>query len=83
MKVEDLVLVIPIVIIWWSAGFLVFTGQTGGFWFNPKENYARWNTLNWFGVWFLTICYWIAFLPITIIVAVSTAVKWIFTVGRK
>jgi hypothetical protein len=49
------------------------------FCFNLKENYKRWHKLNWFGVWFITILYWIAFLPFTII----ALIYWLFTVGRK
>lgn len=44
--------------------------------FNPKENYEYWDSLNWFGVWFLTILYWIVFLPFTIIAGIC----WLFTV---
>lgn len=47
--------------------------------FNPKANYEYWYLYNWFGVWFFTILYWIAFLPFTII----ALIYWIFTVGRK
>ena len=47
--------------------------------FDLKRNYIRWKKLNWFGVWFFTILYWIVFLPISIIYLVC----WIFTVGRK
>ena len=66
-------------IIFYFAIFVIVTEKTDGFWFNPKENYEKWHELNWFGVWFLTILYWIFFLPITIMVAIS----WLFTVGRK
>ena len=49
------------------------------FCFNPKINYKKWSSLNWFGVWVFTILYWIAFLPFTILALIC----WIFTVGRK
>lgn len=49
------------------------------FCFNLKANYKYWNMLNWFGVWFFTILYWVAFLPFTIM----ALIYWIFTVGRK
>ena len=49
------------------------------FCFNPKANYKYWNMLNWYGVWFFTILYWIVFLPFTIM----ALIYWIFTVGRK
>lgn len=66
-------------IIFYFAIFVMVTEKTDGFWFNPKENYEKWYELNWFGVWFLTILYWLLFLPITIMVAIY----WLFTVGRK
>ncbi len=47
--------------------------------FSLKANYEKWYSLNWFGVWFFTIIYWIAFLPFTII----ALIYWLFTVGRK
>ena len=55
-----------------------FLASGHGFWFNPKTNYREWYKLNWFGVWFFTILYWIVFLPFTILVAIG----WLFTVGR-
>ncbi len=62
----------------------IFTGASiffgaGDHCFNLKTNYKNWHKLNWFGVWFFTICYWIAFLPFTIM----ALIYWIFTVGRK
>lgn len=59
--------------------FILISGSTEDFWFNPKYNYEKWYELNWFGVGVLTILYWIAFLPITIILLIG----WLFTVGRK
>ena len=59
--------------------FVVVSVITDDFWFNPKDNYEKWYKLNWFGVWFITILYWIVFLPITTMVLIS----WLFTVGRK
>ena len=58
-------------------GFCVASQES--FHFNPKENYEYWYSLNWFGVWFVTILYWIVFLPFTIIYFIF----WLFTVGRK
>ena len=49
------------------------------FCFSVKENYKEWLSLNWFGVWTLTILYWIAFLPFAII----AFIHWLFTAGRK
>lgn len=47
--------------------------------FSLKANYKYWGMLNWFGVWFFTILYWIVFLPFTIM----ALIYWILTVGRK
>ena len=49
------------------------------FCFNPKANYKKWSRLNWFGVWFFTILYWITFLPFTVV----ALIYWLFTIGRK
>jgi hypothetical protein len=59
--------------------FISVTVMNDDFAFNLKANYERWYELNWFGVWFFTILYWIAFLPFTII----ALIYWLFTVGRK
>lgn len=59
--------------------FIVISTGNGDFAFNLKANYKRWYMLNWFGVWFFTVLYWITFLPFTII----ALIYWIFTVGRK
>ena len=59
--------------------FIIVSATNDGFAFNLKENYERWYMLNWFGVWFFTILYWIAFLPFTIM----ALIYWIFTVGRE
>ena len=59
--------------------FIVVSVMNDGFAFNLKTNYEKWDTLNWFGVCFFTISYWITFLPFTII----ALIYWIFTVGRK
>lgn len=53
--------------------------MTNGMWFNPKENYQEWCSLNWFGVGLFTLIYWVVFLPFTIIYMVCK----ILTVGRK
>jgi hypothetical protein len=66
-------------IIFYIVLFFLATALSGDLAFNLKANYERWNALNWFGVWVLTILYWIAFLPFTIIALIC----WIFTVGRK
>ena len=58
---------------------IVVTIMNGDFAFNLEANYEKWNILNWFGVWFFTILYWIVFLPFTILALIC----WIFTVGRK
>jgi hypothetical protein len=66
--------------IFYIVVFCIISEKWGDmFCFNPKENYNRWRRLNWFGVWFFTILYWIAFLPFTII----ALIYWLFTVGRK
>ena len=60
--------------------FISFRCSTNFFFcFNPKENYKTWDMLNWFGVWFFTILYWIAFLPFTIM----AIIYWLFTTRRK
>lgn len=46
--------------------------------FNPRKNYKRWDGLNWFGVWFFTIVYWIVFLPFGIAIGIYK----LFTVRR-
>lgn len=76
---EETVLVIFLVALLDLLFFVVVSVNTDGFWFNPKDNYEKWYELNWFGVWFITILYWIVFLPITIFVLIG----WLFTVGRK
>lgn len=59
--------------------FLIIFAKTDELYFNLKDNYDEWQNLNWFGVWFFTIFYWIAFLPATIIFLIIK----LFTVGRK
>ena len=59
--------------------FLIIFAKTDELYFNLKDNYDEWQNLNWFGVWFFTIFYWIAFLPVTIIFLIIK----LFTVGRK
>lgn len=59
--------------------FILISGLTEDFWFDPKYNYEKWYKLNWFGVGVLTILYWIAFLPVAIILLIG----WLFIVGRK
>ncbi len=61
------------------AIFVAITVKNGDVAFNVKANYENWYTLNWFGVWFFTILYWIVFLPFSIIALIC----WLFTVGRK
>ena len=69
-----------VAIVYIDLMLLIFAGNDDGqLFFNPKENYEYWDSLNWFGVWFLTILYWIVFLPFTIIAGIC----WLFTVGRK
>lgn len=69
-----------VVIVCIDLVLLISVGNDDGqLFFNPKENYEHWDSLNWFGVWFFTILYWIAFLPFTIIAGIG----WLFTVGRK
>ena len=47
--------------------------------FNPRKNYHIWKRFNWFGVWVLTILYWIVFLPFGIMFLIYL----LLTVGRK
>ena len=47
--------------------------------FNLKENYEHWNSLNWFGVYFLTILYWVSAIPVSPLLLL----EFLFTVGRK
>lgn len=61
------------------AVFFLVSALCGDFAFNLKANYKRWKKLNWFGVWFFTVCYWMVFLPF----AIMARIYWIFTVGRK
>lgn len=51
--------------------------------FNPIGNYEKWDSMNWFGVWFLTILYWIVFFAPTIICVVWIGFYKLFTVGRR
>ena len=44
-------------------GYVIFTMATGRCYFYPWRNYRRWRKLNWFGVYFFTILYWIIFFP--------------------
>ena len=75
----NIVYVIGLYIICACAVFFVVTASTEDLWFNPKYNYEKWHILNWFGVWFLTIAYWVVFFPITIMILIC----WLFTVGRE
>ena len=54
-----------------------------GVYLNPKSNYEKWYTLNWFGVLFLTVLYWVIFLPVSVAVGMVWVVYKLFTVGRK
>ena len=49
-----------------------------GYCFNLKENYIYWNSLNWFGVYFFTILYWIVAIPVSPLLFL----EFVFTVGR-
>lgn len=51
--------------------------------FNPIENYEKWDEMNWLGVWVFTIIYWIVFLPLSILVGVTTGLYKLFTFGRR
>lgn len=79
MTAESVFYTIFFGLIFYLVMFFLATALSGDLAFNLKENYERWEKLNWFGVWFFTICYWIAFLPFTIM----ALIYWIFTVGRK
>ena len=80
MTAESVVYTLFFGTLFYTVMFCIISEEWGGkFCFNLKENYKRWRKLNWFGVWILTILYWIAFLPFTII----ALIYWIFTVGRK
>ena len=50
--------------------------------FNPKSNYEKWYDLNWFGVLFLTVLYWVIFLPVSVVVGIGWVVYKLFTFGR-
>lgn len=76
---SDLILKIWVIIILDFVAFGITTYKTNRTFFNPKENYEVWSSLNWFGVWFFTVCYWIVFLPITI----YSLIEMLFTVGRR
>lgn len=61
-----------------------FTAGCGNdLYFNPIENYEKWNEMNWLGVWVFTIIYWIVFLPLSILVGVTTVLYKLFTFGRR
>lgn len=51
--------------------------------FNPKQNYEKWDNLNWFWVWCGTIALIIAWYPVAIYRAIRKLLYWLFTVGRK
>ena len=51
--------------------------------FNPISNYEKWRSMNWFGVWFCTILYWIVFFAPSILVGVVSGLYKIFTIGRR
>lgn len=55
----------------------------GELYFNPFENYEKWDKFNWFGVWTITILYWITFLPMAIILGVAFGIYKLFTIGRR
>ena len=72
---------IPLLIVSYLILFVVITGvfgTQGSGCFNLKENYEKWYNLNWFGVGFFTVLYYVVFLPITLIAFIF----WCFTVGR-
>ena len=76
----NLALLIFYALLIYGCVFMLVWSVSGGFCFNVRTNYRkRWRKLNWFGVWFFTILYWIVFLPFAII----AAILWLFTVGRK
>lgn len=59
--------------------FSIFTLLADGkLFFNPFKNYEKWYELNWFGVWTITILYWIMFLPVSIMLGIYK----LFTIGR-
>lgn len=47
--------------------------------FNPKRNYDKWETLNWFGIIVITLFLNIIFIPYAVIYWVYI----LFTIGRK
>ena len=61
------------------AFFGIFSVILNDFFFNPFENYKTWDILNWFGVWTITILYWILFLPVSIMLVIYK----LFTIGRR
>ena len=61
------------------ALFGIFSVIWRDFFFNPFENYKTWDSLNWFGVWTITILYWILFLPVSIMFVIYK----LFTIGRR
>lgn len=66
------------------VAWIVFTAHCNDdHYFNPIENYEKWHEMNWLGVWVFTIIYWIVFLPISILVGVTTGLYKAFTFGRR
>ncbi len=64
--------------------FAIFTLLADGeLFFNPFANYEKWDSLNWFGVWTLTILYWIMFFPMSIILGAFYGIYKLFTIGRR
>lgn len=59
--------------------FALISVSTGDFWFDVRHNYDKWIGLNWFGVWFVTVLYYIVCFPFAMLF------WWIrlMTFGRK
>ena len=47
--------------------FSLLTVKTGDYWFDVRHNYNKWIGLNWFGVWFVTVLYYIACFPFALL----------------
>lgn len=67
-------------IVWFAITVICFNDET---FFNPISNYEKWHSMNWFGVWFFTILYWIVFFAPSILVGVVSGLYKVFTIGRR
>jgi hypothetical protein len=78
--IEKIVAIVFLDMVTWL--FFTLTLGKDEAYFNPADNYLMWDEMNWIGVWVCTVLYWIAFLPVAIILGVGAGLYKLFTFGR-